>query len=110
MSSRTDVDRLSELPGEEFTERVRAAVERMELRSNRALAENRDLTEREKQLSSDDHDELEALRKAEAVREHRERVIAAKRGEVMGKERKRGGEGGAREGEGGGGEGRGRGG
>ena len=49
----------------------------MELRSNRALAEHRDLTEREKQLSSDDHDELEALRKAEAVREHRERLMQA---------------------------------
>ena len=64
---RTDVDRLAQLPEGEFTERVRAAFERMELRSNRALAEHRDLTEREKQLSSDDHDELEALRKAEAV-------------------------------------------
>ena len=77
MSSRTDVDRLSELSDEEFTERIRAAVERMELRSNRALAEHRDLTERGKQLSADDRDELEALRKAEAVREHRERVMQA---------------------------------
>ena len=67
----------AELSTDEFTERIRAAVERMELRSNRALCENRDLTEREKKLSSDDRDELEALRKAEAVREHRERVIAA---------------------------------
>jgi hypothetical protein len=41
------------------------------------FAENRDLTEREKQLSSDDLAELEALRKAEAVREHRERVTQA---------------------------------
>ena len=75
MSSRTDVDQLAQLPEGEFTEGVRAAFERMELRSNRALAEHRDLTEREKQLSSDDHDELEALRKAEAVREHRERLM-----------------------------------
>ena len=77
MSQRTDVDALAQLPEPEFAERVRAAFERMELRSNRALCENRDLTEREKQLSSDDHRELEALRKAEAVREHRERVTQA---------------------------------
>jgi hypothetical protein len=35
------------------------------------------LTEREKQLSSDDHRELEAWRKPEAIRGHRERVMAA---------------------------------
>jgi hypothetical protein len=68
MSQRTDVDALAQLPNDEFEERIRAAAERMELRSNRALYENRDMTERENQLSSDDRDELEALRKAEALR------------------------------------------
>ena len=47
------------------------------MRCNRALAESRDLTERERQLSVDDRDELEALQKAVTIAEHRERVMQA---------------------------------
>ena len=77
MSQRTDVDALAQLPGDEFEERIRAAAERIELRANRCLAENRDLTERERQLCTADRDELHALHKAEAIREHAERTRKA---------------------------------
>ena len=46
MSKRTDIDALAQLPEDERIERTRGAVERIELRSNRARAENRDLTRR----------------------------------------------------------------
>ena len=77
MSQRTDVDALAQLPGDEFEERIRAAAERIELRANRCLAENRDLTERERQLCTADRDELHALQKAEAIREYAERTRKA---------------------------------
>ena len=77
MSKRTDIDALAQLPVDERIERTRGAVERIELRSNRARAENRDLTQREYQLSSADRDELEALQKADAIAEHAARNLAA---------------------------------
>ena len=77
MASRTDVDALAQLPDDERTERVRAAVERIEMRANRCRVENRDLTAREASLCTDDRDELEALQKAVAIAEHRERVMQA---------------------------------
>ena len=64
-------------PATNRTERVRAAAERIELRANRCLAENRDLTERERQLCTADRDELHALHNAEAIREHAERTRKA---------------------------------
>lgn len=77
MASRTDVDALAQLPDDERTERVRAAVERIEMRANRCRVENRDLTAREASLCTDDRDELEALQKAVAIAEHAERTRTA---------------------------------
>lgn len=68
--TRTDIDLLIDLPDTEFEERARAAGERVELRINRALSENRDMTARESELTQADRDELAALQKAAAVREH----------------------------------------
>ena len=72
MSTRTDVDALAQLPDDERTERLRAAVERIEMRANRAVCENRDLTQRENDLCRDDRDE-----KAIAIAEHAERMRTA---------------------------------
>ncbi|TPG31663.1 hypothetical protein [Mycolicibacterium hodleri] len=77
MSARTDVDALAELSADERNERIRAAAERVENRTNRALVENRDLSTRENELSNADRAELEALRSAEAVAEHSERMRGA---------------------------------
>ena len=77
MSKRTDVDALAELSDDEIDDRVRAAAERVEMRTNRAHIENRDLTPRETQLTTDDRAELEALRDAVAVKEYTSRTQQA---------------------------------
>ena len=77
MSKRTDVDALALLPDDERTERLRAAVERIEMRANRCRVENRDLTAREASLCTDDRDELEALLKAVEIAEHADRMRKA---------------------------------
>jgi hypothetical protein len=63
MSKRTDIDLLIELPADDFDERIRSAAERMEMRTNRALVENRDLTQREVGLCEADKAELVACRR-----------------------------------------------
>lgn len=67
--SRNDIDYLIELPDTEINRRIRAAQERFETRSQRCLAEDRDLTEREVQLTEDDKAELRALRQVVQQRE-----------------------------------------
>jgi hypothetical protein len=96
MASRTDVDALAQLPDDERTERVRAAVERIEMRANRCRVENRDLTAREASLCTreaslctDDRDELEALQKAVAIAEHAERTRTAIAEAIEGRSRSR---------------------
>src|SRR5512144_1374314 len=79
MSKATSLEYLRELSDSELEHRKSAAAERVETRIKRCTLENRDMTEREYQLSEDDRDELRALRE---VVEERER--AASRREWLG--------------------------
>ncbi|MCV7204659.1 hypothetical protein H7J71_21850 [Mycolicibacterium peregrinum] len=79
MSKRTELEYLIDLPASEIEHRTAATVDRIETRSQRALAESRDLTDREAVLTKADTEELTALRQAAACHE----VIEA-RGRVIG--------------------------
>lgn len=67
-----DIDELTQLPIAELEERAADAAGRVEERLERAQVLNRDLTERETQLTNADKAELEALRAAITLVEHRE--------------------------------------
>lgn len=69
MSKRTELEYLVDLPASEIEHRTAAAVDRIETRSQRALVENRDLTQRESDLTKADTEELTALRQAAACHE-----------------------------------------
>ena len=78
MPKKTDIDTLAELPLEEIEERIQPAAGRVEQRIQRCQAEERDLSERESDLCSDDRLELSALKDALQLRrrnaERRRRV------------------------------------
>lgn len=80
-TERTDVDALSELPEAELDRRLSATLERVESRSRRAQADERDLSERESALTAEDISEMSAIRDAIELRsrneEHRERAVSA---------------------------------
>ncbi len=59
-----DLDYLLTLPRSEVEHRTAANVERIETRTQRAVAENRDLSDREADLTRQDHDELTVLKQA----------------------------------------------
>jgi hypothetical protein len=64
MSKKTDVETLTQLPYEEIDQRIQCAAGRVETRMQRAMNEERDLTQRESDLCFDDRAELSALRDA----------------------------------------------
>lgn len=73
MSKKTDIDELVMLSHDAFEGRMQAAAARVETRIQRAYDENRDLTQREKDLTYQDRDELVALKDADEIRAARER-------------------------------------
>ena len=81
MSKKTDITELAELPLEEIEERIQLAAGRVEQRIQRVQTEERDLTEREADLCSDDKIELSALKDALQLRcrnaEYTERMTSA---------------------------------
>ena len=81
MSKKTDVDTLAELPLTELEERIAMARERVETRVARATSQERDLTDREDDLTADDRLELSALKDALQLRrrnaEHVEKITSA---------------------------------
>ena len=77
MPKRNELDYLITLPPSEIEHRIAGAVERVEARAARCTAENRDLTDREQDLTRADTEELTALRQAAACHEQIESRSAA---------------------------------
>jgi hypothetical protein len=72
LASRHDVDSLAAMPREQLEHRRAEASERIETRQDRALDQNRDLTNRESSLSKNDAAELAALEAALLLSERNE--------------------------------------
>ena len=76
MSRKLSLDELVVLSHDEFENRIEAAYARIKTRIERASNESRDFTDREKQLSEADRDELVALRDADELRAARRDELA----------------------------------
>ena len=76
MSRKMSLDELVVLANDEFENRIEAAYTRIKTRVERASNEERDFTDREKQLCKADRDELSALRDADELRAARRDELA----------------------------------
>jgi len=85
MSRKMSLDELVVLAHDEFEGRIAACATRIQTRVERATNEQRDLTEREKQLSEADLHELSALRDADELRAARRDELARMQSEARAK-------------------------
>lgn len=88
MSRKLSLDELVVLANDEFEGRISAAYARIQTRVERATNEQRDFTDRERQLSEADRDELGLLRDADELRAARRdelaRMESEKRSKLIG--------------------------
>jgi hypothetical protein len=80
LASKQDIDSLAQMPKEQLEHRRAEAQERIETRADRALDQNRDLSERESSLSKKDLAELHALEAALLLVERNELAQRSGRG------------------------------